>query len=264
MAACHLDAPRELSRNLRSQVDDNAEFFGERGSLLHTGLDEVIDEFDKGPFQEESIVINGAIREYVVTVFDEIQKDSTNHCLLMDGRKQEIKDLLDKVRCRSSELGSEPLNPDRLPLEDRRTILVNKVWSLHEERTRLVAVPSRVPDLLHARLGQFKEVNDTHVRELRDRQSLHRREALSCQSSCTQQEQYLQRKLRECHSLVEASGSRERSMETELERTISEVCDKLRTALQLAEKIRIERVGAESSMMERDATQASMQGHIRM
>jgi len=30
MAACHLDAPRELSRNLRSQVDDNAEFFGER------------------------------------------------------------------------------------------------------------------------------------------------------------------------------------------------------------------------------------------
>ncbi|CAE7246137.1 unnamed protein product [Symbiodinium sp. CCMP2592] len=175
-----LETLSSFCEELKAAVEQNPQFFEQRGAELHRGLENILANHPRGSYNREDLFIKGAITDHVSSVFRRIQSDSSNRTVLYADYKKEISRLTAEIRRESESLSENALVPKRRELEDRRARQFYKLYEQHQEQERAVTTKSEVPSLLRTHSASFEQADTRDRQRLAELQSQHKLLASEC------------------------------------------------------------------------------------
>ncbi|CAE7366210.1 unnamed protein product [Symbiodinium sp. CCMP2456] len=246
-----LESLSSFCEELKKAVEQNPQFFEQRGAELHRGLENILANHPQGSYAREDLFIKVAITEHVRSVFREIQSDSSNRTVLYANYKEEISRLTAEIRGESESLSANALVPRRKEMEERRARHFYKLYEQHKEQERAVTTKSEVPSLLRTHSASFNQADMQERQHLKRLQSQHVLLASKCLALHARQRDALSNITSHCHAEEQQAERSCQKKQEELQQELASLKAQFARCQHLLQDIRHQRRHAEQHRLQR-------------
>ena len=258
-----LETLKSFCEELKTAVEQNPQFFEQRGAELHRGLENILADHLQGSYGREDLFIKAAITDHVRSVFREIQSDSSNRTVLYANYKEEISRLTAEIRGESESLSANALVPKRREMEERRARQFYQLYEQHKEQERAVTTKSEVPLLLEKHLASFNQADMREKQHLEELQRQHELLASNCLALHTRQRDALSNITAHCHAEERQAQRGCQNKQDELQQELARLKAQFARCQHLLQDIRHQRRHAEQHRLQRAKVSELMEAAMK-